>query len=116
MNYLIVYGSLRKYSKKGYNFDRFGVASQTFLRNIILDGFELYDTGFGYPAVCKGDGFVRAELHTVTDKAFEQIKKMELNSSYKEIKFDKSLTNASLFVMDKNKLTNCKKIDSGNWG
>lgn len=110
MRHLLVFGSLRQNSKRGYNFQRFG--GQTYLKDVELDGFEMVNLG-AYPAIYKGNGKIKCELHAVEDKSFEYIKRMELGAGYQEQVLKEY--NASIFLMDKEQLENYPRVKSGDW-
>jgi gamma-glutamylcyclotransferase (GGCT)/AIG2-like uncharacterized protein YtfP len=80
MPLLLVYGSLRKTSKRGFNFNRFG--GQTYIRTLELDGYRMHSYG-AYPAVTPDPGgSIVAEVHEVEPEAFNCIKRMELGAGY----------------------------------
>jgi gamma-glutamylcyclotransferase (GGCT)/AIG2-like uncharacterized protein YtfP len=112
MKHILVFGSLRQHSKRGYNFDRF--SGQKFIRNIELDGFEMYDLG-SFPAICRGQGKIKAELHSVEDVAAERIERMEIGAGYKSIPIDIDNIKASIYIMDKERLQGYPKVESGDW-
>lgn len=109
---MLVFGSLRETSKRGYNFNRFG--GQTRLRELQLEGYEMYDLKY-YPAVCLGEGKIKVELHEVTDSAFKSIKSMEAGAGYTELSIPVEEGNATMFVMEKSKLQHRDKVESGDW-
>lgn len=115
MNYMLVFGSLRQKSPKGYNFNRFG--GQVFIKDVELDGFEMYSLG-AYPAICVGNGSIKCELHTVSDSAFANIRHMEKGAGYEEkiINLENGIK-ATLFIMDKKQLLHydCPRVKSGDW-
>lgn len=112
---LLVFGSLRKTSTKGYNFNRFGFNTQKYIKNVILNGYEMYNLG-SYPAICEGDGKIKCELHEVNTTAFQKILIMENGAGYteKQIKLEDG-TVASIFTMEKEKIKNYPRIKSGDW-
>lgn len=110
--YLLVFGSLRKNSKRGYNFNRFG--GQTFLKEVDLDGFKMVSLG-PYPAIYKGEGKIKCELHKVAAQAYKNIYRMELGAGYEELTLDLDNIKASIFVMDKNRLENYPVVKNGDW-
>ena len=81
MKLLLCYGSLRKKSKRGYNFNRFG--GQKYLRTIAVPGYEMYSL-VHYPAACEGKETIICELHEVQEPSFIEIQRMELMSGYFE--------------------------------
>lgn len=117
MRYVIFYGSFKRYGKRSYNFNRFvETGEQLYIRDIELDGYEMYDLNGHYPAICVGSGRIKAELHNVSDGLFDKITKLELNAGYKSLTFqlDNDI-NATIYIMDKNKLSKYPKVESGNW-
>lgn len=117
MFYCLFYGSLRKYSKRGYNFNRFAhvAGEQIYIKDIILDGYELFDLG-AYPAATKGKGQIKAELHSVSSAYYTLLANMEINSGYQEsfIDLGDGIV-ASLFTMPKEILVKMKRVTSGDW-
>lgn len=113
--YLLVFGSLRKNSKRGYNHDRFGKGTQKYIKDVELKGYEMYNLG-AYPAICEGKNNIKCELHEVQDTAFEQINMMEIYAGYTplKIKLDKKIT-ATIYVMNKERLINYSKVIDGDW-
>ena len=111
MKYLLVYGSLKR---NGFNYNRF--SGQNYIKDVLLEGFDMYDLG-SYPAVCKGNGIIKCELHSIEEKSFKQIQNMEKWAGYEELTFPvKGITKeVSVFIMPKENLVNCKKIECGNW-
>lgn len=116
MKYCLMYGSLRRYSKRGYNFNRFSnYGEQIYIKDLTLNGFEMYDLG-AYPAICKGNGKIKTELHSVTDEVYMMISYMETNAGYQESFVDLGDgIIASLFTMRKENLVKMKKVNSGDW-
>lgn len=113
MKNLLVFGSLRKTSKRGYNYQRFG--GQNFIKKLTLDGFEMYSLG-AYPAICKGEGKIKCELHEVEDVAAERIERMEIGAGYTpvNINLEKNVT-ATIYTWPKDKLKGCVKVQDGDW-
>lgn len=112
MKYIIVYGSLRKNSKRGYNFNRFG--GQTYIRDLILDGYEMYSLG-PYPAICKGHGTIHCEVHSVEEQPYQSIRQMEIGAGYALETINISEGKASLFVAPKATLETQLQIVDGDW-
>ncbi len=112
--YLLVFGSLRKNSKRGYNYNRFGEGSQKYIKDVILDGFEMFDLKY-YPAICKGQGKIKCELHTVEDQAYTEIYHMEIGAGYSELKLPVEGVEASIFVWPAERLQDKPKVESGDW-
>jgi gamma-glutamylcyclotransferase (GGCT)/AIG2-like uncharacterized protein YtfP len=114
MKHILVFGSLRKNSKRGYNFDRCG--KQVFIKQIKLQGFELYDWG-AFPTVCEGIGEITAELHSVDETTFARIERMELGAGYQERLINIDGIDATIFVWAKKDIIKLKldKVESGDW-
>lgn len=117
MKYMLFFGSLRKNSKRGYNFNRFG--GQTYLKDYTLNGFKMYSINDWYPAVCREKGKIKCELHSVEDGAAKNIEGMEIGAGYTGIEIpivheDKEIT-ATIYTWPKEKLKQYKKIESGDW-
>lgn len=114
---IIAYGSLRARSSRGHNHNRFGANSQRFIRMVTLPGYDLYSiAGGAYPAVTKGDGTLIAELHEVTQDAFDLISEMETGSGYvsEPVEIDGKV--ATIYTMAANRLKGrCPKVESGDW-
>lgn len=113
MRYLLVFGSLRKNSRRGYNYQRFG--GQKYIKDIQLNGFDMVSLG-GYPAISEGSGTIKTELHEVEDISYGSIYRMEIGAGYYEkvIKLDDDIK-ASIFLMDKEKVGKYQKVKSGDW-
>lgn len=108
--YALFYGSLKK---DHYNFNRFG--GQTFVKEVELDGYELFNLG-SYPAILEGKGKIIAELHEVTPEAFASIRRMEIGAGYSEKQKEIDGEKASLFVFSESRIRNAfPKIEDGNW-
>lgn len=114
MHHILVYGSLRKHSERGYNFNRF--QGQEFIKKVTLDGYELYDLG-PYPALTEGNGKVVFELHSIEDDSFKCIQYMEQGAGYTEKKVNVDGIEASIFVWPKRRIEACKapRVESGDW-
>lgn len=112
--HILVFGSLREKSKRGYNFNRFG--GQEFVKPVTLNGFEMYDLG-AYPTICEGEGSIQCELHTVEPDAFKNIQRMEKGAGYEEKTVDVDGVQATIFVWDKKQIERygLKRVDSGDW-
>lgn len=111
---MLVFGSLREHSKRGYNFNRFG--GQKFVKAVTLNGFEMYSLG-GYPTICDGDGTIQAELHIVEDSPFQSIQRMEKGAGYVEKIVNVDGVEATIFVWNKNKIEQYElpRVESGDW-
>ena len=119
MHYCLMYGSLRRYSKRGYNFNRFAqYGEQIYIRDVKLNGYEMYDLG-AYPAVCVGTGIIKCELHAVTNEVFNYIEAMELRVGYfpKTIKLNIDFNDEEviIFLYPKRLLNGVKKVVGGDW-
>lgn len=118
--YMLFFGSLRKNSKRGYNFDRFGTGSQKYLGDYSLEGFEMYDVG-AYPTICEGDGNIKVELHEVTDYAAQRIEMMEQGAGYTsktmQVQHGGKLVEAVIYFWNKDKIEarGLKRFESGDW-
>lgn len=113
MPLMLVYGSLRKYSKRGYNFNRFG--GQHFIRRTTVKGYEMRDMTY-YPGVSPADASkeVVAELHEVHPVAFSAIRNMEKGAGYVEHQIKMPEGEATLFVSGDN-LGQYPVVESGDW-
>ena len=114
MQYILVFGSLRLKSNRGFNYGRCG--QQVFIKQIKLQGFELYDLG-SYPTVCAGEGTITAELHGVDETTFLRIKNMENSAGYQERLINIDGIDATIFVWEKKDIIKLKldKVESGDW-
>lgn len=116
MKHLLVFGSLRQNSKRGYNFNRFG--GQEYIKDIELNGFEMYNLG-SYPAICEGEGKIKCELHSVKEEAANYIERMEIGAGYtgKTIKTELNgqIVDATIYTWPKSRLQKYNRIESGNW-
>lgn len=114
---ILVYGSLRKNSVRGYNFQRFG--SQVVLACDTIRNFQLYSRINGsYPAALYTGNLtdkIVVEVHNVTEATFEKIKKMEVGAGYKLSYFyTESGFNGQMFFIDTLHKTDTL-VESGNW-
>ncbi len=129
MKHLLVFGSLRKNSERGYNFDRFGKGTQKLIHSFWLRGFEMFSLG-SYPAICpsKETKGIQVELHEVDDKAAESIERMEVGAGYTGIKVPISIPDqfaklghreieATIYTWPKERLESGRypKVESGDW-
>lgn len=114
MKHILVFGSLRQKSKRGYNFNRFG--GQAFVKPVTLEGYEMYDLG-AYPTICEGNGTIQCELHTVEDAPFKNIQRMEAGAGYAEKTVMVDGIEATIFVWDKAKIQRygIPRVESGDW-
>lgn len=115
---LLAYGSLRLHSARGHNFDRFGVGTQRYIRDVTLSGYTMYPVAGGaFPCVIEGIGTIKAELHEVSEGAFRAIRAMELDSGYtaKVLTLDDG-TRATLYHVYPEQLPKgLKRVESGDW-
>jgi gamma-glutamylcyclotransferase (GGCT)/AIG2-like uncharacterized protein YtfP len=114
MKHILVFGSLRKHSKRGYNHNRCG--EQQFIKQIKLQGFELYDLG-DYPTICEGNGEITAELHGVDETTFARIGRMESGAGYQEKIVNIDGVDATIYVWNKAQIEKYKlpRIENGDW-
>lgn len=111
--YILVFGSLRKHSKRGFNYQRFG--EQIFIKEVILNGFEMYSLTH-YPAIKRGEGRIKAELHLVSEEIFRMINAMEVNAGYTPIVLNVEKRNAVIYLMDIDfKKRGFERVESGDW-
>jgi gamma-glutamylcyclotransferase (GGCT)/AIG2-like uncharacterized protein YtfP len=97
MPLMLVFGSLRKHSKRGFNFNRYG--GQKFLRSFRLPGY-LMRSFRHYPAIVRGEenDEITVELHEVEEKAYNAIVRMELGAGYLPVEVDIPEGKATIFV------------------
>ena len=112
MKHLLVYGSLRQNGGRGHNFNRWG--AQTFIKELTLPGYDLYDTLNAYPALTKGTGTVTFELHQVEDETANYINGVEERCGYVREDIQVGDVTATLFYMNKIP-KHFVKVPSGNW-
>lgn len=111
--HVLVYGSLRSKSSRGYNFGRLG--PQKYLRTITLEGYALHDLG-AYPAVCESPkGSVVFELHEVDDQTYERLTQMEVGASYHMKQVTLPEGPATIYMMSADRLKSRPKVESGDW-
>jgi gamma-glutamylcyclotransferase (GGCT)/AIG2-like uncharacterized protein YtfP len=118
MKHLLCFGSLRRHSKRGFNFGRFGKGTQTFIKEVKLNYFEMYAAcGGAYPTICEGNGTIICELHEVEDEAFNRIQAMEAGANYQEKIVDIDGVLATIFVWSKDEIVKHQlpRIESGDW-
>ena len=116
MKYILVYGSLRKNSKRGYNFNRFG--GQTYIKDIELAGFDMYDLG-SYPAIGYGTHGLKCELHSITDDSYDKILRMEVAAGYNPVILKGLEHEPTVFVLNQYIIDKIKQksplVASGDW-
>ena len=112
--HILVFGSLRKNSKRGYNFGRCG--EQTFIKPLKLQGFEMYSLS-AFPTICEGNGEITCELHSVDETTFARIGRMESGAGYKEKIVNIDGVDATIYVWDKAQIERCElpKVKNGDW-
>lgn len=113
-NFILSFGSLRKTSSKGYNFDRFGKGSQKYIKDVWLDGWDMFSL-INYPAIAKGAGKIKCELQEVSKDAYEKICGMERSAGYQETQIDVDGIKATLFYMDAKDLQGRNLVTGGDW-
>lgn len=109
---IVVFGSLRKYCKRGYNFDACG--QQEFIRFHELHGYDMYSLG-AYPAICEGSGTIKAELHRVSEITFQRINRMEIGAGYDALELDLPEGKATVYLFPAERLKGRQKVESGDW-
>lgn len=111
-NNALFYGSLKS---THYNFNRF-LGQKLIKPDIELSGYDMYSL-IHYPAICKGKGTIKCELHEIDDDSWDSISVMERNAGYTEERINIDGIQASLFVMSKDKLKkyNAQLVKDGNW-
>ena len=70
--HLFVYGTLKKGECRSSFLD-----NSRFIGKRTLDGFVMFDTHFGYPAIVKGDGIVKGEVYEVSLETLLKLDKVE---------------------------------------
>lgn len=117
--YLLVFGSLRATSPKGYNYERFGPGTQKHLKTFHLDGYEMYSLG-PYPAVCEGEGVITVELHEVTELAARAIDMMEIGAGYTatpvKLVYAGEVIHPIIYTQPKESLRYRTRVVNGDWG
>lgn len=116
MKYILVFGSLRLNSKRGYNFNRF--RGQEYIKDIELKGYEMYSLT-NYPAICEGKNNIKCELHSVEDNSAKMIERMELGAGYSPktvtVDLNGEKVDATIYTWPKERLKQYPKVESGNW-
>lgn len=110
---MLVYGTLRRDVKRGYNYGRFG--PQHYVKTMTIHGFNMHSLG-AYPCVCDGAGAIEVELHMVNKRVFDGIKAMEEGAGYftKERLLDDG-TKAFIFVWPRSRAEEFDLIPTGKW-
>jgi gamma-glutamylcyclotransferase (GGCT)/AIG2-like uncharacterized protein YtfP len=117
----LFFGSLRQYSKRGYNHDRFGKGTQKYIKTFTLPGFEMYSVHGHYPTICKGDGSIVVELHEVEPQAWERISYMEKSAQYDNmtipVEHNGKTVDATIYYWSKENIEKAKlpRVESGDW-
>lgn len=120
MPIIAVYGSLRK----GLHLHHMLGHIKKTIGTGRLGGYELYDTGFGFPTMVKGQGEVVVELYEIKDECFKNIHQVEHNAGY-------TMMNQNIIINNQNTLINyfimspeevlkyfgkeIKKVEHGDW-
>lgn len=114
---LAVYGSLKTGFYNRDRFDRMFTDRIITLDTKIINGYKLYDTGFGYPAVCESNSNepLLVELVSVSDPVFNYIDQMEYGAGYTRKAVNINGEEHFIYIMDKSLLNNCKLIKDGCW-
>lgn len=116
--HLLVFGSLRQTSKRGFNFDRFGKGTQRHIKTLTLNGYDMHSLG-AYPAICPGDGSIKVELHEVEDGAAERIERMEIGAGYTGIQVpvehEGQTIQSTIYTWPKDRLVARPKVETGDW-
>lgn len=115
MSNILVYGSLRRHSSKGYNCDRCG--PQHHIRTLTLPGFSLHSLG-AYPAIAQTDDpadVLTCELHEVNAQTAARIDGMEVGAGYTPKTIDLPEGPATIYVFPTHRLARAPKIKSGDW-
>lgn len=122
MRYILVYGTLRRYSPNNWNYQRFG--PQNFIENITLPNYAMFALPH-YPTVCPSDNpddKIICELQEVEGNIYSMIEAMERGAGYEKVSVNINTMSrnnlaASLFVwpQDRIKKYGLKKIESGDW-
>lgn len=116
MNYVLVYGSLRKGE---YNYDRFQQYYPNqiqYLETFTVKGFDLYSLG-PYPAIIPGKGELVVDLLLVSDAAKEGMDDMELGAGYIIETIELDNKDADIYIYNNTDYikNNCHQIKSGDW-
>lgn len=112
MKRIAVYGSLRK---GDYNYERC-IPGAEVIEQVEIEGWTMYDLGYGYPAIVKGDGMVLFDIMDVTDEQYERVESMELGAGYlaETVKL-RGASEAVLFYMRQAPEHGAGVIESGDW-
>lgn len=101
---IFVYGSL----KRGfYNHERVG--KMTYLKDMVLDGFEMYKI-CSFPGIKRGTGTVHGEVYEVEGKTYEKLEYMERSADFYPIQYD----GMTVFIRDTIG-SKCPKVPHGMW-
>jgi|ERR1017187_4261047 gamma-glutamylcyclotransferase (GGCT)/AIG2-like uncharacterized protein YtfP len=112
MKRIVVYGSYKKNSRRGWRYK--GKDKQIYLRDILLTDFEMYDMG-GYPAICEGDGNVKCEIHMVSDEIFTEIKSERLLNRFDEAVMEIDGIDCVFFTKEKKDMGSYPRVLDGDW-
>ena len=122
--FVVVYGTL----KKGGQFHGY-MKDADYIEDVEVDGFRMYDTGFGYPAVVESDEHsFRGELYKVSEDILKRLDKVEgVESglfkrkmvSWADVISKTLAEDAVIYVSGRASIFDAiktKPIDSGFWG
>jgi len=121
LHHVFVYGTLRKYEDNHHLLEN----SRLVFEQASVKG-ELYDTGYGYPALFIGEGTVYGEVYEVDDQTLRKLDILEdfnerdrenslYDRTYMTVKTDKEDIKALVYYMKKKEHTKYRKINSGDW-
>jgi gamma-glutamylcyclotransferase (GGCT)/AIG2-like uncharacterized protein YtfP len=118
---VFVYGTLRKGEKYAYYLNQ----AECLANNCTIEG-QLYDTGWGYPALLaeKGNVHVKGELYRVTSEQLKELDQLEgyiengINNLYErvmvKVKTENGEKDAIVYVMT-SKQDHFKMIKDNDW-
>lgn len=108
---VFVYGSL----KKGYGNHENHLGDQKFVKEVKIEGFDMYSVG-AFPAIVDGTTTIHGEMYKVSGEAFKALDRLEGYPNHYNRKLVKSTTGEEAWIyFYKKPPFNQKKIESGFW-
>jgi gamma-glutamylcyclotransferase (GGCT)/AIG2-like uncharacterized protein YtfP len=113
----LFYGSLRKGQYNGARMKAaYGEDNFKYIKSFKINGFALYDTGRGYPAVVKSsnDDTLEVELFRLSEQCYDSINNMELGAGYEMNLYKDGNKLYPLYIYNK-VLPSFTRVPNGDW-
>lgn len=108
---VFVYGSL----KKGFGNHKHHLEDQRFVKNVTIEGFDMYSIG-AFPAIVDGEGTIQGEMYKVSIEAFKSLDRLEGYPNHYDRKLVKCTTGEEAWIYYyKTAPYSRQKVESGIW-